>query len=78
MTEIHLTQQLESDTLRLPELRPLIGKKVEIIVREMQSPQAVTNGWEALLALAQEDLIDLDTIEAYREFDKKSWRVNSP
>ena len=32
MTVIHVTQQLDSDTLQLPELKPLIGKKVEIML----------------------------------------------
>lgn len=34
MTTIRITTKLESDTLSLPELRPLVGKTVEIQVRE--------------------------------------------
>ena len=37
MNAIHLRKQLDSETLYLPELKPLIGKTVEIIVREVLS-----------------------------------------
>jgi hypothetical protein len=78
MTVIHVTQELNSDTLQLPELKPLIGKKVEITIREVPEIPATKNGWDALLELAGKDLIDLDAIEAYREFDKQHWPVNRP
>jgi len=34
MNAIRLTRHIDSETLHLPELRPLIGKEVEIIVLE--------------------------------------------
>lgn len=34
MNAIHLHTTLNSETLNLPELRPLLGKCVEIIIRE--------------------------------------------
>lgn len=34
MTPIHIRTRIESDTLVLPELRPLVGKTVEIRVTE--------------------------------------------
>ena len=34
MDAIHINTKLDSDTLYLPQVRPLIGKTVEIIVRE--------------------------------------------
>ena len=34
MTPIRITTRIESDTLVLPELRPLVGKTVEIRVTE--------------------------------------------
>lgn len=34
MNAIRIRTKLESETLTLPELRPLVGKSVEIIVRE--------------------------------------------
>lgn len=34
MEAIRIKQRLESDTLHLPQIRPLVGKQVEIIVME--------------------------------------------
>jgi len=34
MRSVHIRTKLESEHLTLPELRPLIGKQVEITVRE--------------------------------------------
>jgi hypothetical protein len=34
MQSVHIRTKLESEHLTLPELRPLIGKQVEITVRE--------------------------------------------
>jgi len=34
MNAVRIRRRLESDTLHLPELKPLIGKNVEIIVQE--------------------------------------------
>jgi hypothetical protein len=34
MDAIHVHQKLESDTLYLPQVKPLVGKNVEIIIRE--------------------------------------------
>ena len=45
MTTIRIETTLDSDTLHLPQLRPLMGKSVEIIVREMpQQAQGLGNG----------------------------------
>ena len=52
MSAIRIQRKLDSDTL--PELRPMIGKTVEIIVRETNLP-AVTPGtgdWAAWPAAA--------------------------
>jgi hypothetical protein len=35
MTVIRIETTIDSDTLHLPQLLPLVGKSVEIIVREM-------------------------------------------
>jgi hypothetical protein len=70
MTEIHLTRDLHSDTLQLPELRPLIGKKVEIIVRDLSQPSATAEPWDALAALAGQDLVDSDAYQRLRAFDR--------
>jgi hypothetical protein len=69
MTEIHLTRDLESDTLRLPELQSLIGRKVEIIVREVSGSQTQADPWDALAALAGRDLVDPGAYRQLRDLD---------
>jgi hypothetical protein len=69
MSEIHLTQQLESATLTLPELQPLIGRKVEIIIREVSATTS-SDPWDALQALAGQDLVDSDAYRQLRELDR--------
>jgi hypothetical protein len=72
MTEIHLTQDLKSDTLKLPELRPLIGKRVEIIIRDLSQQTAPTNSWDALQSLAGQDLVDPQAYQQLRELDRQN------
>jgi hypothetical protein len=70
MTTIRIRRKLESETLHLPELKPLIGKNVEIIVLEEGTP-AITPGtgdWDAA-AKAVEALEDYD-YDALREQDE--------
>jgi hypothetical protein len=57
---IHLHQKLDSETLYLPELKPMIGKTVEIIIREEAEPPSVppSSSLSALLEIAGKDLID--------------------
>ena len=69
MSEIHVTRQLESDTLKLPELQPLIGRKVEIIVREV-ARNGTSDPWDALKALAGQDLVDPDAYQQLRDIDR--------
>lgn len=38
MTTIRIRRTLDSDTLHLPELRPLIGQTVEIVIAEQPGP----------------------------------------
>ena len=40
MTAIRIKKQLDSETLHLPELKPLLGKQVEIIVLEESSTES--------------------------------------
>lgn len=74
MTVIQLTQQLNSDTLHVPELKSLIGKQVEITIRELPEANAAANRWQALQALAGKDLVDAEVYRAYREFDLRQQR----
>lgn len=79
MTTIHLTHHLESETLHVPELRPLIGKDVEIIIRELP-PGGIAdpNRWKPLEELAGKDLIDAAVIEEYRRYDSATLRTATP
>ena len=61
MTVIRISRKLDSDTLHLPELKPLIGKTVAITVQE-EPVSAITPGsgdWEAAFQ-AVEELEDYD------------------
>ena len=44
MQAIRITQKLESDTLYLPQLRPWLGKNVEIVVQEIMPNPVVALG----------------------------------
>jgi hypothetical protein len=70
MSTIRIHRTLDSDTLHLPELKPLIGKAVEITVTE--APVARTGDWGALEEAAS-DLTDydFDLVRRYREFDRQ-------
>ncbi len=76
MTAVRVHRKLESETLHLPELKPLIGKHVEIIVREEQLPDITpgTGDWESA-ARAAEELratgYDFEAWRAQREYDIK-------
>jgi len=79
MTVIQLTQQLQSDTLHVPQLKPLIGKQVEITIREVPPVDSSDpNRWKPLEELAGKDLIDADVIEEYRQYDATSQRTVIP
>ena len=71
MATIRVTKRLDSDTLVLPELRPRIGKSVEIRVREEPaSPIDDLIDWEYLAELEAEEAADptpIPTIEEVRE-----------
>jgi hypothetical protein len=50
MTAIRIETTIDSDTLYLPQLKPLVGKSVEIIVREKSVPGVTppTSDWAAV------------------------------
>ena len=72
MTEIHLTQDVQSDTLKLPELQSLIGKKVEIIIRDISQHSLPSNPWDGLQSLAGQDLVDPDAYQQLRDLDRQA------
>jgi hypothetical protein len=44
MNGVRIRRKLESDTLHLPEIKPLIGKTVEILIREETATAATDPG----------------------------------
>jgi hypothetical protein len=72
MSVIRIHRRVDSETLHLPELRPLIGKAVQIVVTEEPTlPTATEKGWEAFFAKAGSDLVDPEVYKQYREFDRQ-------
>lgn len=70
MTTIRIHRQLSSETL--PELRPLIGKTVDIVVRETAGPTITpgTGDWSAWpAATADLEGYDFDAWSSQRDFD---------
>jgi hypothetical protein len=72
MNVIRVRKKIDSETVHLPELRRLIGKTVEITVREASTTLAATEkDWEAWFASAGDDRIDAELYKQYREFDRQ-------
>jgi hypothetical protein len=67
MNAIRIRKKLDSDTLHLPELRPLLGQTVEIIVLQEELPaiRPGTGDWDAA-AQAVRELAGYD-FNAWRE-----------
>jgi len=69
MNAIRIHKQIDSETLHLPEIRPLIGEQVEIIVIE-ENPVAQgrtsNSPYDAFFALAGKDAIDPDALGQLR------------
>jgi hypothetical protein len=71
MNAIRIHKTIDSETLHLPELKPLIGRTVEIIVLEEDTRSVVlpgTGDWDAA-ERAVEELEDYD-YDALREQDE--------
>jgi len=72
MDVIRIHTRIDSETLHLPELRPLIGKAVEITVREeLPTAPAREEDWEAFFTAAGKDLLDPEVSKRYREYDQR-------
>lgn len=70
MTTISIRRKIDSDTLVLPELVPLIGKTVEILVTE-ESESSREERWAAAAkAAAAIKNYDFSAYEEQREFDR--------
>ncbi len=66
MKTIHIRKRLDSDILHLPELKPLIGKTVEISVREEEPAPRGASPYDAFFALAGQNVVDPDALEKLR------------
>jgi hypothetical protein len=65
MNVILIRKQLESETLYLPELKPFLGKNVEITIREAM-PTDGSSPYEAFFALAGQDVVVPDAYKRLR------------
>ncbi len=81
MNAVRIRRRLESDTLHLPELKPFIGKAVEIIVLEETTP-AITPGtgdWDAAMKAVEElEDYDFDAFRKQREYDLRHAQDHLP
>lgn len=69
---IHIRRKIDSETLHLPELRPLLGRIVDItIVDDSQCHAATAEDWEAFFCEHGTDFVDPSLYAEYREFDRK-------
>lgn len=68
MMPLTIRRMVDSEMLRVPELKSMIGKEVEITIRESELPKP--DRWDVLDRVAQLDLLDLDAI---RQYDEVEW-----
>ena len=68
---VHIHTRIDSETLTLPELRPFLGKSVEITVRE-DAPLARKPDWKLLHRLAEEIHFDEESEKAFWELRRIS------
>lgn len=78
----HIHRKLESETLYLPEIRPLIGKNVEIIVLEESPTVETTSGtgdWDdAMQAVDELEDYDFDALRKQHDYDLRHARDHLP
>jgi len=68
---VHIHTRIDSETLTLPELRPFVGKSVEITVRE-DMPAARKPDWKLLHNLAEAIRFDEASEKAFWELRRIS------
>ncbi|HTU92035.1 MAG TPA: hypothetical protein VMF69_18270 [Gemmataceae bacterium] len=82
MNAIRVRKKLDSETLNLPELRPLLGRTVEIIVLAEEPIPGIRPGagnWEAALTAVEElEDYDFDAVTRQREHDLKHAKDHLP
>ena len=75
MNAIRVRRRLDSHVINLPELTPMVGKTVEIIVLEeseepQKPPTAHPRDLKGLDAIAGRDVIDVEAFETLRRISK--------
>ena len=78
---VRIHRKLDSETLYLPEIRPFIGKTVEIIVREESSAaqMAATNDWDTALRAAEGlEHYDFTAVDRQRAYDLRHAKDHLP
>jgi hypothetical protein len=78
MSAISIRKKIVSETLYLPELKPLIGKTVEILVTEQSPSEEPADRWQALQEIAGADLLDPEVYKRQREFDRQHMNDHLP
>jgi len=81
MTTIRIETTINSETLHLPQLNPLVGKSVEIIVREKGAPAVTlgTSNWAAVEKAVRElENYDFDACPEQREAELRRADRNAP
>lgn len=78
---LRIHRKLDSETLYLPEVRPFIGKMVEIIIRE-ETPTAIVSGtgdWDAARRAVEElENYDFDACDRQRDYDLRHAKDHVP
>ncbi len=69
MNAIRVYKTIDSETLHLPELKPFVGKRVEIVVLE-SVPAATEKEWEEFFEKYGLDPIDPEIYKRQREYDR--------
>lgn len=78
---VRIRRKLDSETLCLPELRPLIGKIVEITIQEETTPDVKLGGgdWDATMNAARTlDDYEFDGYQRQREYDLQHAKDHLP
>jgi hypothetical protein len=82
MNAVRIRRKLDSETLHLPELKPLLGKTVEIIVLEDEARPTIqpgTGDWDAAMqAVAELENYDFEAVNQQRGYDLKHARDHLP
>ncbi len=70
MNAVRIRRKLDSETLHLPELRPLLGKTVEIIVFDESTPAILSGTGDLDAALNDIEKLEDYDFDALREQDE--------